>query len=104
MPPGIHPAKQFRTILEGERARSDRNGHQFSVVLFEVGIMLYVLNEVPTSVNCQGKTHVRPGIEDVTNMTLSFANGNFASIQSSWLDPNKVRDMTFVGTEMNACL
>ena len=65
----------------------------------DISIILYVLNEVPTSVNCQGKAHLRPGIEDVTNITLSFANGNFASIQSSWLDPNKVRDMTFVGTE-----
>ena len=65
----------------------------------DISIILYVLNEAPTSVNCQGKAHVRPGVADVTNITLSFANGNFASIQSSWLDPNKVRDMTFVGTK-----
>ena len=36
-------------------------------------------------------------IEDVTNMTLTFNNGGIALIQSSWLDPNKVREMTFVG-------
>jgi predicted dehydrogenase len=36
-------------------------------------------------------------IEDVTNMTLTFANGAIALIQSSWLDPNKIRQMTFVG-------
>jgi len=65
----------------------------------DISIILYVLNETPTSVNCQGKAHIKPGIEDVTNMTLSFANGSFASIQSSWLDPDKVRDMTFVGTK-----
>ena len=64
----------------------------------DISIILYVLNEAPTSVNCQGKAHIKLGVEDVTNMTLSFANGSFASIQSSWLDPNKVRDMTFVGT------
>ena len=65
----------------------------------DISVVLYVLNEAPVSVNCQGKAHIRPGIEDVINMTLSFSNGAFASIQSSWLDPNKIRDMTFVGTK-----
>jgi len=35
--PGIHSAGRFRSILERERARSDRNHHEFSVVLFDVG-------------------------------------------------------------------
>jgi predicted dehydrogenase len=65
----------------------------------DISIILYVLKKSPIAVNCQGKAHVAPGIEDVTNMTLSFSNGAFASIQSSWLDPNKIRDMTFVGTK-----
>ena len=63
----------------------------------DISIILYVLGETPLSVNCQGKAHVTPAIEDVTSMTLNFSNGGFATIQSSWLDPNKVRDMTFVG-------
>jgi predicted dehydrogenase len=65
----------------------------------DISIILHVLNKSPLAVNCQGKAHITPGIEDVTNMTLSFNNGGFASIQSSWLDPNKIRDMTFVGTK-----
>jgi len=65
----------------------------------DISIILYILNEAPVSVNCQGKAHFRPEIEDVTNMTLNFTNGAFALIQSSWLDPNKIRDMTFVGTK-----
>ncbi len=65
----------------------------------DVSIILYVLGEMPLSVNCQGKAHVTPEIEDVTSMTLNFSNGGFATIQSSWLDPNKVRDMTFVGSK-----
>jgi len=64
----------------------------------DISIILYVLGEMPLSVNCQGKAHVTPDIEDVTSMTLNFSNGGFATIQSSWLDPNKVRDMTFVGS------
>jgi predicted dehydrogenase len=65
----------------------------------DISIILYILGQSPVSVNCQGKAHVNPKIEDVTNMTLNFANGGFATIQSSWLDPNKVREMTFVGSK-----
>jgi predicted dehydrogenase len=50
------------------------------------------------SVCCSGKAHVTEGIEDVTSMSLDFSNGAFATIQSSWLDPNKTREMTFVGS------
>jgi predicted dehydrogenase len=56
------------------------------------------MNQLPISVNCQGKAHVNLDIEDVTSLTLNFENGCFATIQSSWLDPNKVREMTFVGS------
>jgi len=63
----------------------------------DISVILYILGEAPAAVNCQGKAHVTPGIEDVTNMTLTFANGAFALIHNSWLDPNKVRQMTFVG-------
>lgn len=65
----------------------------------DISIILYVLDATPLSVNCQGKAHFTEGIEDVTNMTLSLSNGGFSAIQSSWLDPNKVREMTFVGTK-----
>jgi predicted dehydrogenase len=63
----------------------------------DISVILYILNEMPIGVNCQGKAHVTPGIEDVTNMTLTFGNGTFALIHNSWLDPNKIRQMTFVG-------
>ena len=65
----------------------------------DISIILYIMGKAPLSVNCQGKAHVNPDIEDVTSMTLNFANGGFATIQSSWLDPNKIREMTFVGSK-----
>ncbi len=64
----------------------------------DISIILYVMNEPPLSVNCQGKAHFAAGIEDVTTMTLNFSNGGFATIHNSWLDPSKVREMTFVGS------
>lgn len=65
----------------------------------DISIILYIMNETPVSVNCQGKAHVNPDIEDVTSMTLNFARDGLATIQSSWLDPNKVREITFVGNK-----
>ncbi len=65
----------------------------------DISIVLYIMGQAPESVNCQGEAHVTPGIEDVTNMSLNFSKGGFATIQSSWLDPNKIRMMTIVGSK-----
>ncbi|MFY9989222.1 MAG: Gfo/Idh/MocA family oxidoreductase [Chthoniobacterales bacterium] len=64
----------------------------------DISIILHVLGERPQTVNCQGNAHVTPGVEDVTNISLSFRHKRFATIQSSWLEPRKVREMTIVGT------
>jgi predicted dehydrogenase len=64
----------------------------------DISIILHVLGELPQTVNCQGNAHVTPGVEDVTNISLSFSRQRFATIQSSWLEPRKVREMTIVGT------
>jgi predicted dehydrogenase len=63
----------------------------------DISIILHILGELPSSVNCQGNAHVTPKIEDVTNMSLYFGQKRFATIQSSWLEPRKVREMTIVG-------
>jgi predicted dehydrogenase len=64
----------------------------------DISIILHILGEFPVTVNCSGNAHVTPEIEDVTNMSLSFRHKRFATIQSSWLEPRKVREMTIVGT------
>jgi predicted dehydrogenase len=64
----------------------------------DISIILHVLGEFPRVVNCQGNAHVTPGIEDVTNISLTFGHKRFATIQSSWLEPRKIREMTIVGT------
>lgn len=64
----------------------------------DISIILHVMGECPQLVNCQGNANINPGIEDVTNLSLTFRNQRFATVQSSWLEPRKVRQMTFVGT------
>lgn len=65
----------------------------------DISIIQYIMGEMPESVNCQGHAHVTRGIEDIGNMALSFASGRFATVQTSWLDPRKVREMTIVGSK-----
>ena len=64
----------------------------------DISIILYIMEQAPQAVNCRGNCHVTPGIEDVTNMALTFPNNQLATIHNSWLDPRKVREMTIVGT------
>lgn len=64
----------------------------------DISIIQHLIGEQPVSVNCLGSAHVTPGIEDVTTMCLNFRRQRTAIIQSSWLDPRKVREMTIVGS------
>ena len=65
----------------------------------DISIILHVLEELPVSVNCRGEAHITPGVEDLTNIHLTFRKHRSALIQSSWLDPRKVREMTIVGSK-----
>jgi predicted dehydrogenase len=65
----------------------------------DISILLFVLNEAPLSVNCQGKATVTPQIEDLAYLTLTFDQGGFSHIQNSWIEPSKVREMTFFGSK-----
>src|SRR6266576_2648441 len=64
----------------------------------DISIILHILGDFPVAVNCQGNAHVTPQVEDVTNMSLVFPHKRFATIQSSWLEPRKIREMTIVGS------
>ena len=65
----------------------------------DLSIVLHLLGRRPLSVNCQGQAHVTPDVADVTSMSLAFPGGQFAMIQSSWIDPVKVRRIAVVGSK-----
>jgi len=65
----------------------------------DISIILYIMEEFPVTANCRGSAHVTPKVEDVTTLCLSFRNNRTAIVQSSWLDPRKVREMTIVGSK-----
>ncbi|OGV42045.1 MAG: hypothetical protein A2X46_05685 [Lentisphaerae bacterium GWF2_57_35] len=63
----------------------------------DLSIIIYVMDQSPVELNCRGKASLSPSIHDVSNMSLLFKDGGFATIHNSWLDPKKVRDMAIVG-------
>jgi predicted dehydrogenase len=65
----------------------------------DISIILHIMGEMPYSLNCRGAAHITPGMEDVTSMNLQFTKDRSAIIQSSWLDPRKVREITIVGSK-----
>jgi predicted dehydrogenase len=65
----------------------------------DISIILHIMQESPSSINCRGAAHITEGIEDVTSMSLHFSKERSAIIHSSWHDPRKVREMTIVGSK-----
>ena len=65
----------------------------------DISIITYVLEQEPVLVNAQGMSHFKEGIEDVAMTTMTFNSGTIAFIRNSWIDPNKVRSMIFVGSK-----
>jgi len=64
----------------------------------DISIILYILGLKPRAVSAVGTSHINETIEDVAVLTLKFSNGLVAFVQTSWLDPDKVRKMTVVGS------
>lgn len=80
------------------QVRSDVNAW-WNLAPHDVSILLYLMkDELPVSVSAVGVSYIQPGIEDVVFATLTWANGVTGHIHVSWLDPGKVRKMTFVGS------
>ena len=65
----------------------------------DFSILNYWLGAVPERIYAHGYSYVQPGIEDVVFVTMDYPNGVGANVHISWLDPNKLRRMTVVGSE-----
>jgi len=67
----------------------------------DISIVLFLLGKEPVSVTAVARAYLQKSenIEDVSFMTMLFENGEMANIHVSWLDPNKVRKLTVVGSK-----
>jgi predicted dehydrogenase len=68
----------------------------------DISIILLLMGRAPEAVSCHGKGHYRHDVEDVALLTLHFAGDVIAFIHVSWLDPNKIRRTTVVGSRKMA--
>ncbi len=80
------------------RVRQDVNA-LWNFAPHDLSILCYWLDARPERVVARGYSYLQAGIEDVIFMTLDFSSGVAANVHISWLDPNKVRRMTVVGSE-----
>src|SRR5258708_34170 len=46
----------------------------------DISIILYLMDQMPVCVNCLGNAHFSPGLQDVYNMALIFADSRFTTI------------------------
>ena len=80
------------------RIRSDIDA-MWNFAPHDISIIQYWLDDQdPTSVSRQGMDCIQPGVDDVVFVNLSYPNKVIANIHVSWLDPQKVRKMTVVGS------
>ena len=66
--------------------------HDISIILSLMG------GRMPEAVSCQGESHYGNGVEDVAMLTLRFERNIIAFVHVSWLDPDKIRRTTVVGS------
>jgi predicted dehydrogenase len=66
----------------------------------DISVVNFVLGARPTMVTAWGSRHVHPEYEDVAYLRLDYGDlGVRANIHVSWLDPQKVRRITAVGSK-----
>jgi predicted dehydrogenase len=69
----------------------DLGPHDFS-------ILLYWLEEMPSTVRAIGRDSIVSGIPDVAFVSLTYESGIVANVELSWLAPSKLRRTVIVGS------
>jgi predicted dehydrogenase len=79
------------------RVRQDVNA-LWNFAPHDFSILSYWLDSTPLQVTARGYSYVQDDVEDVVFVTADYPGGIGANIHISWLDPQKVRLMTVVGS------
>jgi predicted dehydrogenase len=78
--------------------RKDVNA-AYDLAAHDISIFNWLLDAEPTSISATGACCLRVGIEDFVFITLRYPGDVYASVQASWLNPKKVRNLTVVGSK-----
>jgi predicted dehydrogenase len=92
--------------IHGERLNFGRvqttTNALWSLAPQDVSIVLYLLDAMPVAVQANGIECLGSGFQDVVFLKLVFAGGLEAHVHVSWLDPEKQRRLTLVGSQKMA--
>jgi len=81
------------------RIRSDVDA-LWNLAPHDISIIQYWLGDPrPISVTRRGMAYIQKDIEDVVFMNIIYPNNIMANIHVSWLDPQRARSMTIVGSK-----
>jgi predicted dehydrogenase len=81
--------------------RSDANA-AYDLAAHDIAIFNWLLADQPEQVSATGASFLQPDVEDLVFITMRYRGDVMASIQASWLNPKKVRDITVVGSKRMA--
>lgn len=62
----------------------------------DFSILLYLLDEMPNKISAHGAKLLNASQEDVVVVTMEYDSQRIANIELCWLNPQKIRKMTFV--------
>lgn len=71
----------------------------WDLAVHDISILLYWLNAVPVQARAFGRACVQKNKNDVAFLWLQFDNGLIASVEISWLSPQKLRRSMVVGSK-----
>jgi predicted dehydrogenase len=78
--------------------RQDENA-LWSLGPHDISVMLHLVGERPEEVSATGESYLQEGVEDVVFGRIRFPSGIIGHLHLSWLDPQKMRRMTVIGSE-----
>jgi len=90
----IHYAYSTRTNLGP--FRYDVNA-LWDLAPHDISIFNYLFDSCPVNVSGRGQSCLGGALEDIAFVTMEYPDNVLANIHVSWLDPKKVRQITFVG-------
>lgn len=64
----------------------------------DISIFNFLFGAEPLTVSATGTAYLQPGVEDVVFANLEYPGKIQANVHVSWLDPNKIRKVTLVGS------
>jgi len=65
----------------------------------DFSMLLYWMDEFPTSIRAIGKDAITSGIPDVAFISMGFRSGVVANVEVSWIAPSKLRRTVIVGSK-----